>query len=174
MRSDVHFAALRAAAKVAFSVAFIGGCAAQAADADEAANADGTQPSTTSESDLSAKKKAKNKTTKASELPSDCHHADASAPPKLSCDQVVAAAFPGEDMYPGKKQSVSAEVQSCCLELLTDRDAGLGLGLTAHRWDCCANLPDNTDENVGIACTPWGPPVPPAMKRRARRSRAVA
>ena len=172
MRSDVHSAALRAAAKVAFSVAFIGGCAAHAADADEAANADGTQPSTTSESDLSAKKKAKNKGTTASELPSDCHHEDASVPPKLSCDQIIAAAFPGQDKYPGTKQSVSAEVQSCCLEELEDRDGGL---LPAHRWDCCANLPDNAGENVGIACTPWGPPVPPAMNRnRNRRVKAVA
>ena len=173
MRPDVHSAALRAAAKVAFSVAFLGGCAAQAGGADEAANADGTQPSTTSESDLSAKKKkTKNEHTAASDLPSSCHHADAAVPPKLSCDQVVAAAFPGEDMYPGKKESVSAEVQTCCLELLTDRDGGLGLGATSHRWDCCANLPDNAGNDVGIACTPWGPPVPPAMKRR--RARAVA
>src|SRR5690348_5864812 len=99
MRSDVHFAALRAAAKVAFSVAFIGGCAAQAAGADDAtnANADGTEPGTTAESDLSAKK-TKKKTGTSSDLPSECHHADASVP-KLSCDQVIAVAFPGEDKY---------------------------------------------------------------------------
>ena len=103
-------------------------------------------------------------------LPSDCHHADASVP-KLSCDQLIAAAFPGEDKYPGTKQSVSAEVQACCLDSLTDHDGGVTFN-TTHRWDCCANLPDNAGENVGIACTPWGPPVPPAMKRRQRKAAA--
>lgn len=162
MRSDVHFAALRAAAKVAFSVAFIGGCAAQAAEADDATNPEGTEPATTAEADLSAKNKTKKKSETSSALPSGCHHADASVP-KLSCEQVVNAAFPTEGNYPGKKQSVSAEVQTCCAELLTDRDGGL----PAHRWDCCANLPADAGQNVGIACTPWGPPVPPSMKRRA-------
>lgn len=169
MRSDVHFAALRAAAKVAFSVAFIGGCAAQAAESDEASNPDGTEPATSAEADLSAKNKTKKKTETASALPSSCHH-DAGVP-KLSCDQVVAAAFPTEGKYPGTKQSVSAEVQTCCLEVLADHDGGL----PAHRWDCCANLPaGDHGETVGIACTPWGPPVPPAMKRRARSTFATS
>jgi hypothetical protein len=161
MRSDVHAAALRAAAKVAFSVAFIGGCAAQTAEGEDPATADGTPAATSAEADLSAKK-TKKKTDKSSALPAGCHHADASAP-KLSCDQVVAAAFPTEGNYPGKKENVSAEVQTCCAELLGDRDGGL----TAHRWDCCANLPADPGQNIGIACTPWGPPVPPSMKRRA-------
>lgn len=161
MRSDVHFAALRAAAKVAFSVAFIGGCAAQAAEADDAANPDGTEPATAAEADLSAKNKTKKNSDKTSTLPSGCHHEDASVP-QLSCDQVIAAAFPTEGTYPGAKQSVSAEVQTCCAEALDKSQ-----GLAAHRWDCCANLPADAGPNVGLACTPWGPPVPPAMRRRA-------
>jgi hypothetical protein len=161
MRSDVHSAALRAAAKVAFSVAFIGGCAAEAVDADPATTPDGTEPATTAEADLSSKK-TKKKTGTSSALPSGCHHEDASVP-KLSCDQIVAAAFPTEGNYPGTKQNVSAEVKTCCAELLGDQDGGL----PAHRWDCCANLPANPGQNIGIACTPWGPPVPPSMKRRA-------
>jgi hypothetical protein len=160
MRSDVHSAALRAAAKVAFSVAFIGGCAAQTAEGEDPATADGAGAATSAEADLSAKKPKKN-SGKATAAPG-CHHADASAP-KLSCDQVVAAAFPTEGDYPGVKQSVAAEVQTCCVELLGDRDGGLA----THRWDCCANLPADADQQVHIACTPWGPPVPPAMKRRA-------
>ena len=160
MRSDVHSAALRAAAKVAFSVAFIGGCAAQTAEGEDPATADGTPAATSAEADLSAKKTKKKD--KVSALPDDCHHEDASVP-KLSCEQVVAAAFPTEGNYPGKRQSVSAEVQTCCAELLGDRDGGL----PAHRWDCCANLPADPGQNIGIACTPWGPPVPPSMKRRA-------
>jgi hypothetical protein len=162
MRSDVHSAALRAAAKVAFSVAFIGGCAAQSAEGEDPATADGagTGAATTAEADLSAKK-AKKHSGKATAAPG-CHHADASVP-KLSCDQVINAAFPTEGDYPGVKKSVSAEVQTCCAELL----GGDG-GLATHRWDCCANLPaDTSGMSIGFACTPWGPPVPPAMKRRA-------
>lgn len=159
MRSDVHSAALRAAAKVAFSVAFIGGCAAQTAEGEDPATTDGTGAATSAEADLSAKKTKKN-SGKATAAPG-CHHADASVP-KLSCDQVVNAAFPTEGNYPGVKQSVSAEVQSCCVELLSDHDGGL----PAHRWDCCANLPADAGQQINIACTPWGPPVPPAMRRR--------
>ena len=159
MRSDVHSAALRAAAKVAFSVAFIGGCAAQTAEGEDPATADGAGTATYAEADLSAKKAKKN-SGKATAAPG-CHHADASVP-KRSCDQVVNAAFPTEGDYPGVKQSVSAEVQSCCVELL-----GGASGLATHRWDCCANLPADAGQQINIACTPWGPPVPPAMKRRA-------
>jgi hypothetical protein len=164
MRSDVHFAALRAAAKVAFSVAFVSGCAAQTADAGDPATADGTEPATTAEADLSAKK-TKKKTGQASSLPSECHH-DAGVP-KLSCDQVVAGAFPTAGLYPGAKQNVSAEVQTCCADLLAPSDGGVPM-VGEHRWDCCANLSADAGQQLVIACTPWGPPVPPAMKRRAR------
>ena len=154
MRSDVHTAALRAAAKVAFSVAFISGCGSPAspADATGGENADGT------ESDIkSGKKKAGTDTGCESEK-------DASAP-KLTCDQVVSAAFPTEGRYPGTKQAVSAEVESCCEQLLTDSHGALA----NHRWDCCANLPADAGQGAGIACTPWGPPVPPSMKPRGSR-----
>lgn len=145
MRSDVHSKALRAAAKVAFSVVFLGGCSSAAT---EDAN-DGLVPEGTSEADLK----------------SGCHGGatkDAS-PPKLSCEQVVASAFPTEGNYPGAKKSVSAEVQTCCGELLHKTSGALA----AHRWDCCANLPADAGQDVGIACTPWGPPVPPRMQRRS-------
>ncbi len=171
MRSDVHFAALRAAAKVAFSVAFIGGCAAEATEAGGATNPDGTPASTSAEADLSAKKTQKKKPAAASDVPADCHHADASVP-KLSCDQLISAAFPTEGGYPGTKQDVSAEVQTCCADALEKNH-----GATAHRWDCCANLPPDDGDGgstIGIACTPWGPPVPPSMKRRARRAPSLA
>lgn len=145
MRSDVHSLALRAAAKVAFSVVFLGGCSSATTD-----GASDPEPGEgTSEADLK----------------SGCHAPvkDASAP-KLSCEQVVASAFPTEGNYPGAKQKVSASVQTCCVELL-EKSHG---ALAAHRWDCCANLPADAGQEVGIACTPWGPPVPPRMQRRAR------
>lgn len=137
MRSDVHSAALRAATKVAFSVAFLGGCASNLAEGEDLVSA-------------------------SDELSKGCTK-DASAPKPLSCEQVVAAAFPVEGDYPGTKQSVAPKVQTCCVELL-EKSQG---ALAEHRWDCCANLPADAGQSVGIACTPWGPPVPPAMKRRA-------
>ena len=152
MRSDVHSKALHAAAKVAFSVVFLGGCTAAATEggANEALDTEGNPEA--SEADLK----------------SGCHKdasagaKDASAP-KLSCDKVVAAAFPVEGNYPGAKQAVSAQVQTCCAELL-DKSQGM---LAEHRWDCCANLPADAGQSVNMACTPWGPPVPPRMKRRS-------
>lgn len=169
MRSDVHASALRSAAKVAFSVAFLGGCsAAPAVTAGEEAatgNPDEVEPVTT-ESDLAAKKpKAKRKPPAPSST--RCHGDEPK--PTASCASVVAAAFPTDGDYPGVKQSVSSEVRACCVELL-DESKG---SLAEHRWDCCANLPDNHPASITIACTPWGPPVPPAM-RASRRVRAVA
>ena len=163
MRPDVHSAALRAAAKVAFSVAFISGCSAPVAT--ETAAKDPTDPTygaddtevETSEADLSSPKK-KPTGSKTAHLTSGCHK-DASTPPPPTCDQVLNSAFPTEGQYPGTKQSVSAQVQTCCVEMLTS-DTGW---MSTHRWDCCANLPENPGQNLNIACTPWGPPVPPSM-----------
>lgn len=153
MRSDVHQAALRAAAKVAFSMAFFTvGCAAATQPAAEP-EVDGDEPGT-AESDISTSKpKASRVATKG------C----AKKPAKPSCEAIVAAAFPTEGDYPGTKQSVSKEVEACCVELLTEPSEA-GIGAIAHRWDCCANATPGAD--VGMACTPWGPPVPPSMSRR--------
>lgn len=145
MRSDVHSAALRAAAKVAFSVAFIGGCSAPA-------SSDPADDDAVSTSDELAKGCEKDR--------------DASSPSPLTCEQAVRAAFPVEGDYPGTKQAVSVRVQTCCVELLEESRGMLG----EHRWDCCANLPANAGPSVGIACTPWGPPVPPSMTRRSKRA----
>jgi hypothetical protein len=168
MRSDVHSAALRAAAKVAFSVAFISGCTAPTDVTEEGATGrGGTEPATT-ESDISTKnpKNPKKKSTsKSADVAAPCQHDKDASAPKLSCEQVVAAAFPTEGTYPGVKKAVSAEVQTCCVELL-DQSHG---ALADHRWDCCANLPADAGQKVGMACTPWGPPVPPSMKRRIAR-----
>lgn len=167
MRSDVHTAALRAAAKVAFSMAFLTGCAAAtdlgAGNPDNDVDSD-NDPGT-AESDISSKKKST-----ASKLATGgCTKKP--TPPKPSCEQLINAAFPTEGDYPGTKQSVSTEVQACCADLLT-KPGPDGLGMTAHRWDCCANATPGVE--IGMACTPWGPPVPPSMKRRASRLAEVA
>jgi hypothetical protein len=167
MRSDVHTAALRAAAKVAFSVTFLGGCAAATTDlaeGDPATGGYGSEPAT-SEADLSAKGPKKKPGAKAD----GCRHDKDASVAKPSCEQVVAVAFPTDGNYPGVKQSVSADVQTCCAELL-DKSQG---ALAHHRWDCCANLPADAGQKVSIACTPWGPPVPPSMKRRGKKTEPI-
>ncbi len=142
MRRDVHLKALKAASNVAFSIALVG-CASATPDAQ---TSDDPTASSTNESELRKKH------------PKSCH--DAGQP--LDCHQVVDEAFPTAGSYPGKKQDVSEEVAACCDTLLAGgwTDAGAG----EHRWDCCANAAH--PDKVGIACTPWGPPVPPAMRRR--------
>lgn len=140
MKYEAHIAALRAASKVAFSVAVLAGCAEQSA-------ADPASDDPSQESEVKGA--------------SACDGGK-----KFTCDDLVNAAFPTPGNYPGKKVTVSKEVASCCDELLESKGA-----MTPHRWDCCANT-TATDEKIGMACTPWGPPVPPAMKRR--RVAAVA
>ncbi len=162
MRSDVHSAALRAAAKVAFSVAFLAGCSAETEPTENGGatndvDSDGTTPGV-AEQDISSKPKPKTpKTPKVTST--GCHEQ------KPSCDALIAAAFPTEGNYPGTKKNVSSEVQACCTELLT-KPGDDGLGMTAHRWDCCANATPGA--KIGMACTPWGPPVPPSMNRKKR------
>lgn len=46
--------------------------------------------------------------------------------------------------------------QRCCSEELAQAGAS-----SRFRWECCSALLDTQD--VGGACTPWGPPCPPAM-----------
>lgn len=89
---------------------------------------------------------------------------ESSAPvdPIRECRGLVDEAFPKESQYPGEKRNVSAKVQTCCAELLVHDTSDLA---GRHRWDCCANLPEgDRDPKVGMACTPWGPPVPPRMR----------
>jgi hypothetical protein len=149
MRSDVHSAALKAAAKVAFSVALLNtACANEASTDDEASN----------ESAL-----AKGP---AAEAP-DCHD---DKQPK-ACSSVLASAFPTPGGYQWEPVPQSAEVVACCDKELTVHGA-----MTPYRWDCCvAYDPKAVDGGTppgpwsgghGLACTPWGPPVPPSMNRR--------
>lgn len=172
MRNDVHLEALKAAARVAFSVAFLGGCAAATNPANDDGSDDGPQAS---EDDLRASSGHKKKhhadasTTPTTQAP--CHGStdvDAGSTEPVSCDAVLASTFPTPSNYPGDKKEISAQAASCCEQILTSGNLG-----GEHRWDCCANIAWNGNEQIGMACTPWGPPVPPAMKRRARRGRPV-
>lgn len=168
MRPDVRAAALKAAAKVAFSTVLVTGCNGQAdnvmpcrgaADcADQGrlvrrVTSDGGEPSRPSD---------------AASQPApqpDARVADAAGAPPSGCLEIVDAVFPTVGEYPGEAQSVAAEVRACCAELL---GAPSGSGI-AHRWDCCANLTVEAASKLAMACTPWGPPVPPAMGRVRQR-----
>jgi hypothetical protein len=93
---------------------------------------------------------------------------DATAPvdPVRACNGLVEEAFPNPSQYPGEKRNVGTAVKACCADLLVHQTGPSD----AHRWDCCANLPDDLPEaerqKATMACTPWGPPVPPAMRPR--------
>ncbi len=156
MRNDVHLAALRAAARVAFSVAsvaMVNGCASEEASSDSASN----------ESALASKDDAK-----------PAPDATPSKPSKpSSCEAVLASAFPEPGPYQWEPVPQSAEVVACCADELESHGA-----MTPYRWDCCvaydpATVPPGEEPMLGggpgFACTPWGPPVPPSMDRLTKK-----
>jgi hypothetical protein len=141
-----HLNALRAAARVAFGVVVLGGCSAAATEED----------AVSTESEINAKDPCPTKT-------------DASAPKpdaKPSCDAVLASAWPdgGTSFMPDENAPpVSDDVKACCEEHLTSDGETWNL---QYRWSCCNVLDswNNPNPQISIACTPWGPPVPPRMK----------
>jgi hypothetical protein len=158
MRTDVHFAALRAAAKVAFSISLLNGCSsADALGSDD--KLEGDEGVASNESAINAAVK-------------DCP--DHPAP---SCAAVLASAFPKPGHYQTEPVPQPANVVACCDKELSKEGSG-----TEYRWDCCVAFdpkdPNGTPLGDGKhvwACTPWGPPVPPSMDRLAtRRARRVA
>jgi hypothetical protein len=153
MRHDVHFAALRAAAKVAFSMALLNGCASEEAT-------DGTGSN-------------------ASDLTGGASSGSSGATSSGgACAEILSCAFPGQDRYGTPPTPESAEVVACCDKELDGLDKGEG---TSHRWACCAAYdPAEGKKHTGaskhlVACTPWGPPVPPSIERlRAKRAQERA
>jgi hypothetical protein len=139
MKKEVHLAALNAASKVAFSVAVLAGCSSSEPVEQ------GASPSQESEV-----------------------RSNACGGKKFTCDDLVKAVFPTPGNYPGQSIATSAQVKQCCTELLQAKGAQL-----ENRWDCCANRAPTADAgenseselNLFVACTPWGPPVPPAFER---------
>jgi hypothetical protein len=154
MRSDVHFAALRAAAKVAFSITLP---MTAAVSAGCAANTTGDQTSASNEALTSDKK--------------DCN----GGTPK-TCQELLDETFPGPDRFGQKLHVEDDDVIACC-------ESVLGIGTSqpsrgAHLWACCSASADGKTELAskapGFACTPWGPPVPPPMKRGIRATPEVS
>ena len=145
-----HAAALRAATRVAFGIAVLGGCTAASEEETVATESEINKAPCPSKADAGAK-------------------ADA-APAKPSCDSVLASAFPdaadGGDNFMDSRDAgaVSDEVKACCEEHLTS-DAG-ATWQKQYRWSCCGVLDNwnSPNQSIGMACTPWGPPVPPRMR----------
>lgn len=168
MRPDVHAAALRSAAKLVLGMASFAavttGCSSEATDdtgiSDDAVTTKG--PMTIDEIDPKG------------EVPEETSKA---------CQATLASAFPAPGDYHWLPVPVESDVAACCDEELSKHGS-----MTPYRWDCCAaydetaTLQTDEDGNVipwsaptgmqkhGWACTPWGPPVPPQMRRSKKMS----
>jgi hypothetical protein len=149
MRRDVHLEALRIAAKVALSIGLLDGC-----NAPRTREASATQPEP-------APAPTTADTSEPATTPAPTPEHVEAQPVASDCRAVIAGAFPVASDYPGEKRDVSPGVQTCCALALVQEPQ-----LEQHRWDCCANLADDVEQRVLIACSPWGPPVPPAMPQR--------
>lgn len=92
---------------------------------------------------------------------------DAGPPPgELDCCRAhVASVFEPlqEAGVPHWAMDGGAETQACCQALAEDTDRHWGQGTPGHEFTqrdaCCTVL----GWNGSMACTPWGPPPPPAM-----------
>jgi hypothetical protein len=159
-----HLNALRAAARVAFGVAVLGGCTAAATEEDATPGESDIKSSCGSPSDAGAKADAN------ADAKTDAQ-ADARADAKVSCQALLAASFPdggdGYLDYVNKKiKPGSDDVKACCEEALAPANM-LNTETGQYRWSCCGALGANgpgTSPEIAMACTPWGPPVPPKMR----------
>jgi hypothetical protein len=100
---------------------------------------------------------------------------DGDAP--IDCAKALKAAYPNGDpnWYNSAEPTprvdtgvpVATLVQCCIDNPPTDADFAGGAG--SYRESGCCSLNNETDgaiANLGLACTPWGPPMPRAMRRR--------
>ena len=165
MEKHVHAAALRAAAKVAFSMAFIGCSSPAKAPSQEAADGEGYDTVTSDVTEAPARGASGGASAKPAAPVPPCHK-DAGTTTTRSCKEVVASAFPDAGwVSPGEGTPVSDQVKACCTELLTTNE----FDAFAERWACCdavGAFSGGGPPGIGMACTPWGPPVPPAMRRK--------
>lgn len=178
MRPEVHQAALKAAAKVAFSVVLLQGCGGAVA-APEGARTERDDEGRAATNEQRA-------TGKLGEEPGGSHAQhpgeDAGAttsPAPASCKATLAAAFPEPAEYKWEPEGHSKDVVACCDAELAEKGPG-----SPYRWDCCVAHDADVHPNDVLAsvlqvkhrsaCTPWGPPVPPAMAREQRARPEIA
>ena len=162
MRADIHRAALRAAAKLAFSATVLG-----------CGGATATEPSPTADD----KTPADTSSTDGGRVAHDSgRHEDAATMvcgPAVTayqtreecCTWVVQEAYPdgSPDLSFNPAPNVSADVRECCQVLAHAADERIADGGDGWRWKdrgmCCAVI----GFEAAATCTPWGPAVPPAM-----------
>jgi hypothetical protein len=177
-RAYAHAAALKAAAKVAFSMVLLEGCsspgvlAGQTTTEDEASSSEpavAAEEQPKSDRAVPSDPKAPSRTRKSlGKKPST--EAGSTAP---SCNATLAASFPVPGDYQWEPVAQSKEVVACCDQELTKNGAG-----STYRWDCCVAYDPEIDaggqglrsHGHDMACTPWGPPVPPSMRSTRARS----
>jgi hypothetical protein len=138
MRPDIRRAALRAAAKTALVVSF--GCSSSPPR---------PPPSNTVPADGTAAR------------PAATSCAEYLAGLATGTREELAAGDPLHDrtdvfqVFTDVTARRSPRTRECCTEALEHDGAQ-----AKPRWACCSALPDNAQPP---ACTPWGPPCPPAM-----------
>ncbi|MEO7095833.1 MAG: hypothetical protein ABI175_21415 [Polyangiales bacterium] len=92
---------------------------------------------------------------------------DAATPEQLDCCAArVRETFPAEWAEPISEEptDVHPELAECCAQIVEAYDGVHELGLTFQQARaCCYVLPAPWYSHGGAACTPWGPPMPPAM-----------
>lgn len=178
MNPDVFSAALRATAKVAFSMALVAGCTAS-----ERAEAVGA-------SDSDIEKGCPDHASKADAAPGAAPDAAPDATP--DCNALLASydsehatfraavsahyADGGAAKDAPKAPPVSVETTSCCRGEVSAKG-----WKSPYRESCCSGAlasedgwqPD-PDPAIAMACTPWGPPVPPAMRLPRDTDRVLA
>jgi hypothetical protein len=65
-----------------------------------------------------------------------------------------------DDYDPQPPPTVSSEAVQCCTAAIQKGyPEGDNPVFAKHRWGCCAVVAP--DKKYSMACTPWGPPVPP-------------
>jgi hypothetical protein len=152
MTPDIHRAALRAAAKLALP-AFLFACGSATPSTDT----NDESATTSSEADLSAASCSK-------KVDTYCNSMHPYETKEQCCkDEVADAHFPAKPhMGPGPDTRVDALTRGCCT-VLADAATKAGTFSWPERGECCAAI----GWDAAGTCTPWGPPVPPAMKKRS-------
>jgi hypothetical protein len=72
-----------------------------------------------------------------------------------TCDAILDEAFPKDA---SSLKPATAEVRACCGDEIT-----LPMN-KKHAWDCCNVGAESKRPDAARACSPWGPPMPPAMR----------
>jgi hypothetical protein len=153
MTRDTYERALKSAAQIAF-LSFIAGCgSATQGEASEAQTEEGA----TAGSEALAKH-------------TSCVH-----DPRLSdksCRAAIQGAYPnGDPDWYGQgtprtpTPTSDATLAKCCEQLFFKNGSNDGTP-ELHNSGCCTILKLAQSSVVGVACTPWGPPMPVAMRRR--------